>query len=215
MVGMMAPLAAPMILMYARVGSPGEGAEQAVRRDRLVRPWLFPGLDRLLAGSDPGPMGDRTGGLARFTDGERQQCARRNHTDCGGRLPMDTAQGSLSRPMPVAVPVPDALRRVSRRFSGLPAVRASSRRLLRRLLLGSDDTFVCRRSDERALDCTSRAACPSGKTYSVRPRGCSRCWDCMCRRGRLVVVIFAAMRSRVQRRSGMSGLRECCFDGLS
>ena len=64
MVGMMAPSAAPMILMYARVGRQGKAAGQAVRRDRLVRRRLFPRLDRLFTRSDPCPMGDRTGGFA-------------------------------------------------------------------------------------------------------------------------------------------------------
>ena len=62
MVGMMAPSATPMILMYARVG----------------RVRLFPHLDRLFFGRDPCPMGGRTGGFARFPDGKRQQHVRRN-----------------------------------------------------------------------------------------------------------------------------------------
>src|SRR5260221_6915904 len=53
MVGMMAPSAAPMILMYARVGRRGEGCGQAARGNRLVRLRLFPHLDRLFTGSDP------------------------------------------------------------------------------------------------------------------------------------------------------------------
>ena len=173
MVGMMAPSAAPMILMYARVGRQGKRRRQTVRCDRLVRRWLFPGLDRLFAGSNLCPMGDRAGSFARFPNGERQQRARRNRADCGRRLPVDTAQGRLSRPMPDAVPVPDAPRRLSPRFAGLPAVGASARSLLRRLLLGSDGTFVCRRGDERALDRAPGTACSFRETYS-RSDGGSR-----------------------------------------
>jgi hypothetical protein len=53
-------------------------------------------------------------------------------------------------------------------FAGLYAVGASARRLLRRLLLGPDDTFVCGRGDECALDRAPRTACPLGETNSYR-----------------------------------------------
>ena len=95
-------------------GSTGESAGQAVRRDRLVCGRLSSRLERLFAGSDLAPMGDRAGGLAGFPDGDRQQLSRRNRPDRGGSLSMDTAQGRLSRPMPDAVAVPDAPRRLSR-----------------------------------------------------------------------------------------------------
>ncbi len=87
---------------------------------------------------------------------------------------MDAAQGRLSRPMPDAVPVPDAPRWFSQRCAGLPAAGASPRSLLRRLLLGSYGAFVCGRGDERALDCAPGAARPSGETYSVRTVGRAR-----------------------------------------
>ena len=91
-----------------------ESAGQAVRRDRLVRGRLSPRLDRLFAGGHLSAMGDRAGSPAGFPDGDRRQLARRNRADRGGRLSMDTAQGRLSRPMPVAASVPDAPRRLSR-----------------------------------------------------------------------------------------------------
>src|ERR1700747_3569171 len=105
---------------------------------------------------------------------------------------MDTAQGRLSLPMPDAVTIPDAPRRLSGRFAGLPAVGPSARKLLRRLLLGSDGTFVCWRSDECALDRAARASCPFGETYSCRivDRACCRAW--LYRRRRLDVVILEA-----------------------
>src|SRR2546430_13745439 len=110
---------------------------------------------------------------------------------------MDAAQGRLSRPMPDAVPVPDAPRWFSQRCAGLPAAGASPRSLLRRLLLGSYGAFVCGRGDERALDCAPGAARPSGETYSVRTVGRARRRRCLCRRGRLDVVILTAAMSRL------------------
>src|ERR1700730_139086 len=109
---------------------------------------------------------------------------------------MDIAQGRLSRPMPVAVLVPDALRRLSRRFAGLPAAGVSPRHLLRRLLLGADGAFVCERGDERALDRGPGAACPFGESYSIRMVDRTRCRRCLCRRGHLDVVIFAPVMNR-------------------
>src|SRR5947207_10339193 len=110
---------------------------------------------------------------------------------------MDAAQGRLSRPMPDAVPVPDAPRWFSQRCAGLPAAGASPRSLLRRLLLGSYGAFVCGRGDERALDCAPGAARPSGETYSVRTVGRARRRHCLCRRRRLAVVILTAAMSRL------------------
>src|SRR6185437_16144338 len=101
---------------------------------------------------------------ARFADGERQQHVWSDRADRRRYLPMDAAQGRLSRPMPVAVPVPDALRRLSRRCARLPAARPSPRSLLPRLLLVSYGTFVCGRGDERALDRVPGPARLSGET---------------------------------------------------
>src|SRR6516165_10178147 len=95
--------------------------------------------------------------------------------------------------MPNAVPVPNAPRWLSLRSKGLPCIGTSARRLLRRVLLGSDGTFVCRRGDERALDRAPRAACPFGETYSPWPVGRARRWSCLYRRWRLDAVIFQAV----------------------
>src|SRR6516162_1402517 len=121
---------------------------------------------------------------------------------------MDTAQGRLSHPMPDTVPVPDAPRRLSWRFAWLPAAGASPRTLLRRVLLGSNGTFVRWRSDERALDRAVGAACPSGETYSVRPVGCARRWCRLHHCGRMDGVIFDVVISHpTLRRSGSLPIR--------
>ena len=197
MVGMMAPSAAPMILMYARVGRQGK----AEGKPLAATGWFAAGyflawIGFSLAATLVQWVIERAA-LLDSTHGERQQHTRRNRADCGGRLPMDTAQRRLSRPMPVAVPVPDAPWRLSRRFAGLPAAGASPRSLLRRLLLGSDGTFVCGRCDERALDRAPRSACSSRETHSVRTVDRTRRRRCVCRCGRRDVVIFAAVMSRL------------------
>ena len=109
-------------------GSTGESAGQAVRGDRLVRRRLFPGLDRLFAGSNLSSNG-RSSGQPCWIPGWRAPaiCSAAIVLIAAGTLSMDAAQGRLSRPMPDAVPVPDAPRRLSRRRSGLPAAGASAR----------------------------------------------------------------------------------------
>src|SRR5580704_1458624 len=54
--------------------------------------------------------------------------------------------------LPIATPVHSAAGRVPSRSIGLIAARPTSWRLLRRLLLGIDGAFVCRRRYERAVD---------------------------------------------------------------
>src|SRR5882762_4331562 len=155
-------------------------------------------------------MGDRTNGFTRFPDGKREQRARRNCADRSRHLPMDIAQGRLSRPMSDAAPVPDAPRRLSQRLGGLPPARSSARCLLRRLLLDSDDAAVCGRGDERALDCAPGAACPSGETDSNRTVDRARGRRCLCRRGRLDVRASgsdAVMNHRVAKRALAMGYR--------
>src|SRR5215470_14064464 len=110
---------------------------------------------------------------------------------------MDTAEGRLPRPMPDAVSVPDAPRRLSWRSARLPAAGASTRRLLCRLLLGFDGAFVRRRGDERALDCAFGAACPFGETYFGRTMDRARGRRCMCGRRRLDTGVLAAVMSHL------------------
>src|ERR1700730_1827710 len=94
---------------------------------------------------------------------------------------MDTAQGRLSHPMPDTVPVSDAPRRLSRRFTGLSAAGASPRTLLRRMLLGSYGTCAC-------VVFSASAVC-----WSVWRVARARRWRCLYRRGLLFVVILAAV----------------------
>jgi hypothetical protein len=118
--------------------------------------------------------------------------------------------------MPDAVAVLVPPRRLSLRFKGLPRVGTSARRLLRRLLLGSDGTFVCRRGDERALDRSPRAACSFGETYSLWTVGRARRRSCLYRRWRLDSAIFQAvmigptgLRARVSVLRGRAGTSIC------
>ena len=152
MVGMMAPSAAPMILMYARVGRQAKADGQAVRRDRLVRRRLFPGLDRLFAGSDLGQWAIERAALL---DSEMASASNM----LGGIVLI--AAGVYQWTPLKDVCLPNARRRSSSlmRHGGfrgdVPGCLLLGLRhgaLLRRLLLGADGAFVCRRGDERALD---------------------------------------------------------------
>ena len=57
MVGMMTPSAAPIILMYARLGRQTEAQGTPLGCNRLVQCWLFPCVGRFLATRHPGAMG--------------------------------------------------------------------------------------------------------------------------------------------------------------
>ena len=112
MVGMMAPSAAPMILMYARVGRQGA----AKGTPFAATGWFAAGyflLDRFLRCRDSRAVGARTRRFARRRHGERQPRARSSGPDRGGRLSVDAAQGHVPYAMPDATPVPDAPRRLS------------------------------------------------------------------------------------------------------
>jgi hypothetical protein len=93
--------------------------------------------------------------------------------------------------MPDTIPVLDKPRRLSPRFERLSAVGASARRLLRRLLLGSDGAFVCGRGDECSLDRTARAAYPFGESYPRRTLDRARRRSCLCSDGRLDAAFLA------------------------
>jgi predicted metal-binding membrane protein len=77
MVGMMAPSAAPMILMYARVGRQAKAESKPL----AATGWFAAGYFLVWIGfslaATPCPMGDRTGGLARLrqasTNGHRSR----------------------------------------------------------------------------------------------------------------------------------------------
>ena len=72
MVGMMAPSAAPMILMYARAGRQAATSASTVCPDRLVRRRLFPDLDCVLPRRDLGAVGAGARGVARCQHGKRK-----------------------------------------------------------------------------------------------------------------------------------------------
>jgi predicted metal-binding membrane protein len=81
MVGMMAPSAAPMILMYARVGRQAK----ATGKPLAATGWFASGYFLAWIGfSLAATSGGRTSGFARFPDGKRQQHVRGNRADCGG-----------------------------------------------------------------------------------------------------------------------------------
>src|SRR6516165_4877630 len=90
--------------------------------------------------------------------------------------------------MPDAVCVPDPPWRLSARHGGLRNARASPWRILRRLLLGTDDTVVRGRRDEPALDRPPRVTHSLGEGYFFRPPDCARCGRRV-RRGRCMVVV--------------------------
>jgi hypothetical protein len=189
MVGMMAPSAAPMILMYARVGR----QRKAEGKPFAATGWFAAGyflawtgfslgatfvqwvIERTaLLDSQMASASNVLGGIVLIVAGVYQW----------------TPLKEVCLAMPDAVPIPDAPRRPSRRLAGLPAVGAAARRLLRRLLLGSDGTFVCGRGDECALDRAPRAACPFGETYPYRIVDSARRRSHLCRRRRLDVIIL-------------------------
>ena len=193
MVGMMAPSAAPMILMYARVGRQWK----AQGKPYAATGWFAAGY--LLAWSGFSlaatflQWGIERAALLDSRMASASNFARRNRTDRGRSLSVDTAQERLSRPMPVAVSVPDAPRRLSQ-----SSLRGC-------LLLGLRHGGYCvgccwvlmallfvGRGDERALDCALGAACPFGETYAGRTMGRARCRHCMCGRRRLAAGVVAA-----------------------
>jgi predicted metal-binding membrane protein len=91
MVGMMTPSAAPMFLMYARVGRQTEPHGKSLR----ATVWfarLFPGLGRLRALRHIGAMGVRAQCFARFHHGKHGQRPRRARVRCGRPVPMDPAE---------------------------------------------------------------------------------------------------------------------------
>ena len=185
MVGMMAPSAAPMILMYARVGRQGRIAGKPF----AATGWFAAGYFLAWVGFslaatlvqwviERAALLDARMASASILLGAVVLIA-------AGVYQWTPHQGRLSRPMPVAVSVPDEPRRLSQQCPGLPAPGASPRNLLRRLLLGSDGALVRGRGDERALDRAPGAACPPGEAYAVGTVDRARRRRCLYRRGSL------------------------------
>jgi predicted metal-binding membrane protein len=72
MVGMMAPSAAPMILMYARLGRQGKVAGQPLAATGWFAAGYFLAWIGFFPGGNAGPMGVATRGPARSPHGKRQ-----------------------------------------------------------------------------------------------------------------------------------------------
>src|SRR6516162_9569864 len=110
---------------------------------------------------------------------------------------MDPAQEDMPYPMPDAVCVRDGPWRLSQRLAGCPNARASPRRVLRRLLLGSNGALTSGRRDERALDRPTRVTHSLGKGHFLRPSDRSPRWlsPHRCRRG--AILYWNALRARL------------------
>jgi predicted metal-binding membrane protein len=167
MVGMMAPSAAPMILMYARVGRQAKVAGKPL----AATGWFASGyflawIGFSLAATSVQWVVERAALL------DSRMASASNVFGGIVLIAVGAYQWTPLKDICLAecqsVPVPDAPRRLSWRFAWLHAARASPRGLLCRLLLGSDGTLVCGWGDERGLDRASGAACAFGESHSVR-----------------------------------------------
>ena len=81
-------------------------------------------------------------------------------------------------------------------------------RVLRRLLLGTDDAIARRRRDEPALDRPARVTYCLGEGHSLRPPNRAPCWHNPRRGGRVVVGNGNAVTARdatIGRRCLISG----------
>ena len=164
MVGMMAPSAAPMILMYARVGrqAAAEGTPFAATgwfAGGYFLAWIGFSLVATVA-----------------------QCAL---LDVEWRGPVTRSEGRLPYAMPT--PLLFLMRHggFHRDAFGCLLLGAAPRGLLRRLLLDADGTFVRGRRYERALDRAPRVAHSFGEAFSIRALDrtcCGRCFS-RCRSG--------------------------------
>ena len=165
MVGMMAPSAAPMILMYARAGRQAAtsatpfaptgwfvaGYFLAWTAFSLVATFVQWALERAVLLDASMASASRTfGGIVLIAAGAYQWSALKDVCLAQCQTPLD---------------VPDAPRRLSARCSGLLGARAASRHLLCRLLLGVDGVVVRSWRDERALDRSPCLARPLGEDH--------------------------------------------------
>jgi hypothetical protein len=182
MVGMMTPSAAPIILLYARVGR----QIQAHGRPLAATVWFATGYFlvwiafALLATLVQWAF-ERTV-LLDFTMAT-------TNTVVGGLLFVAAGSYQWTRLKDVCLTQcqkPFAFLMRQGGFRG-DATRCSSWRVLCRLLLGTDGAIAGGRRDERALDCPARATHSSGEGRSLRPSDRSRCWHGP-HRGRCVVV---------------------------
>ena len=195
MVGMMAPSAAPMILMYARVGRQGKAqGKPFAATGWFAAGYLLAWTGFSLAATSLQWLIERAALL------DSRMVIASNLLGAIVLIAAGLYQWTPLKDVCLAqcqspIRIPDAPRRLSQQPARLPAAGASARRLLCRLLLVFDGAFVRRRGDERALDCTFGTACSFGEAYPGRTmdRACGR--DCMCGRGRLAAGVPAAVMS--------------------
>ena len=150
MIGMMTPSAAPMILIYARVGRHAAAQGKQIRRKRLVRRRLSCRLGHIFALCDGGSMGAGTRRAADAYDGERQQSRGRRRPDHRRALSALAAQEYLPSALPHAHVVPFAP--LASGHPGCPPTRRNARHLLHRLLLGVDGVAFRRWRHEFVMD---------------------------------------------------------------
>jgi hypothetical protein len=159
-------------------------------------------MGRFCVARHAGAMGTWACCFARRRDATHEQCPRRTLVSSCGQLPMDSPQRHMPYRVPDAASVPDAAWRLSLRHAGLRSDRASSWRVLRRLLLGAHGAVVG--SDEPALDGPTRIARFVGEGHFHGPP--DRCfWWHSPRRGRRLVIVNgnAVMASRPEGGAGL------------
>jgi len=196
MIGMMAPSALPMILMYACVGRQASAAGKPFAPTSWFAGGYFLAWSGFaLAATFAQWALERT---TRRRYGKRQQGAWRYRANRSRHLSMDSPQGRLFGPVPVAAPVPSSPWRFSWRARGLPAAGPRARTLLHRLLLDAHGAVVYRRSDERSLDRTPLGARTGGESYSGRSLDRTHRRRRFCRSGRLYVDGAIPVRLAIQ-----------------
>jgi predicted metal-binding membrane protein len=189
MVGMMAPSAAPMILMYARVGRQGK----AEGKPFAATGWFAAGYFLAWTGfSLAATFVQWVFERAALLDSRMASAS----TVLGGIVLIVAGVYQWTPLKDVCLVQCQTPLQFLMRCAVLSAAGAPTRRLLRRLLLGSDGAFVRGRSDECALDCASRAAGPFGEACAHWAVDRARRRRCLCRRRCLDVVIFDAVMSR-------------------
>ena len=152
MVGMMTPSAAPMILVYARVGRQASAqGKPFAATGWFATGYLLAWAGFALAATAAQWALDRTALLD-----PRMASASRVFGGivlvAAGIYQWTPLKDKCLAAMPIAAPIHSAAGRVSSRSIGLIAARPASWRLLRRLLLGFDGASVRRRRYERAVD---------------------------------------------------------------
>jgi predicted metal-binding membrane protein len=180
MVGMMAPSAAPMILMYARVGRQGNAAGKPL----AATGWFASGYFLTWIGfSLAATLVQWVVERAALLDSRMASAS-----NMFGGIVLIAAGAYQWTPLKDV-----CLAQCQSPFQFLMRHGGFRGDLLGCLLLGLRHGW----SDERSLDRAPGAACPSGESYSIRPEGRARRRRCLYRRGCLDVVFFTAVMSRL------------------